>query len=156
MVVVGYNVVYEVFLFGMSEFDINLVYLMVIGQCDIDVLYDNIVVLNEYLVVLYYIILQYQFLVEICSFLIDVGVEYNGYVVDLICIYVVGSKNIVDSKNDFVVLIKDFNNEQFELIKIFKCGVNYIEYNVQMYQCIVKLLCIYNLVMGISEEVMVE
>lgn len=105
MVVNGYCVVEEVFCFGMSEFDINIVYLIVIGYCDIDVFYSNIVVFNEYVVVLYYIKLDYQVLEEMCSFLLDVGVEYNGYVVDLICIW------LVKSDNDYVQLVKDVNDE---------------------------------------------
>lgn len=150
LVVNGYCVVYEVFQLGMSEFDINQVYFIVIGYCDIDVFYSNIVVLNEYVFVLYYIKLDYCVLVEMCSFLFDVGVEYNGYVVDLMCIWV------VYGDNDFVYLIKDVNDEQQVLISIMKVGISYIDYYIQFYQCIVKLLCKYQLVIDMSEEVMVE
>lgn len=127
MVVSGYWVVEEVFCFGMSEFDINLVYLIVMGYCDIDVLYSNIVVLNEYVVVLYYMKLDYQVLFEMCSFLLDVGVEYNGYVVDLMWIW------LVKSDNDYVYLVKDVNDEQLVLIVIMKVGVSYVDYYIQFY-----------------------
>lgn len=59
MAVNGYRAVEEAFRFGMSEFDINIVYLIAIGYRDIDVFYSNIVAFNEYVAVLYYIKLDY-------------------------------------------------------------------------------------------------
>jgi Xaa-Pro dipeptidase len=54
MAVIGHRAAHEAFLAGMSEFDINLAYLIATGQRDTDVPYDNIVALNEHAAVLHY------------------------------------------------------------------------------------------------------
>ncbi|ENJ7946495.1 Xaa-Pro dipeptidase [Yersinia enterocolitica] len=148
--VAGHRAAHEAFQSGMSEFDINLAYLMATGHRDTDVPYDNIVALNEHSAVLHYTTLQHQPPAEIRSFLIDAGAEYNGYAADLTRTYA------ADSENDFAALIKDLNYEQLELIKTIKSGERYTDYHVQMHQRIAKLLRTHNLVTGISEEAMVE
>lgn len=148
--VVGHRAAYEAFQSGMSEFDINLAYLMATGHRDTDVPYDNIVALNEHSAVLHYTILQHQPPAEIRSFLIDAGAEYNGYAADLTRTYT------ADRDSDFAALISDLNTEQLALIDTIKSGERYTDYHVQMHQRIAKLLRTHNLVTGISEEAMVE
>lgn len=150
MAVTGHRAAYEAFQSGMSEFDINLAYLMATGHRDTDVPYDNIVALNEHSAVLHYTTLQHQPPAEMRSFLMDAGAEYNGYAADLTRTYA------ADSDSDFAALIKDMNDEQLALIKTIKSGVRYTDYHVQMHQRIAKLLHSHNLVTGISEDAMVE
>ncbi|EKN3347284.1 Xaa-Pro dipeptidase [Yersinia ruckeri] len=148
--VVGHRAAYEAFQSGMSEFDINLAYLMATGHRDTDVPYDNIVALNEHAAVLHYTTLQYQPPAEMRSFLLDAGAEYNGYAADLTRTYA------ANSKSDFATLISDLNAEQLALIATIKSGVRYTDYHLQMHQRLAKLLRSHKLVEGISEESMVE
>ena len=57
----------------LSEFDINMAYLMATGHRDTDVPYGNIVALNEHAAVLHYTKLNHQSPDEYRSFLIDAG-----------------------------------------------------------------------------------
>ena len=148
--VVGHQAALEAFQSGMSEFDINLAYLMATGHRDTDVPYDNIVALNEHSAVLHYTTLQHQPPAEMRSFLMDAGAEYNGYAADLTRTYA------ANRDSDFAALVNDLNTEQLELIKTIKSGERYTDYHVQMHQRIAKLLRTHHLVTGISEEAMVE
>ena len=73
----------EAFQAELSEFDINMAYLMATGHRDTDVPYGNIVALNEHAAVLHYTKLDHQSPDEYRSFLIDAGAEYNGYAADI-------------------------------------------------------------------------
>lgn len=50
----------EAFQAGLSEFDINMAYLMATGHRDTDVPYGNIVALNEHAAVLHYTKLNHE------------------------------------------------------------------------------------------------
>ncbi len=135
----GHRAAYKTFLSGMSEFDINLAYLMATGHHDTDVPYDNIVALNEHTSVLHYTKLDHQPSDETLSFLIDVDAEYNGYVADLTRTYA------VHGSSEFTCLVKDLNNEQLVLIATVKAGMHYTDYHVKLHQRIEDMTCNLNL-----------
>lgn len=146
----GHLAAYDAFLSGVSEFEINMFYLMATGHRDTDVPYDNIVALNENTAVLHYNKLQQRVPAEIRSFLIDAGAEYHGYAADITRTYA------AKSHNDFASLIKDLNEEQQALIGTIKTGVRYTDYHINMHQRIARILKKHDIVHGISEEGMVE
>lgn len=146
----GHLAAHEAFLSGMSEFDISMAYLTATGHRETEVPYGNIVALNEHASVLHYTTLQQQPPAEMRSFLIDAGAEYNGYAADLTRTYA------AQSDSDFAALVKDLNSEQLALIDTIKPGVSYTDYHVQMHHRIARLLKAHSLVVGISEEAMVE
>ncbi|WP_338884546.1 Xaa-Pro dipeptidase [Xenorhabdus sp. TH1] len=146
----GHLAAYDAFLSGVSEFEINMFYLMATGHRDTDVPYDNIVALNENTAVLHYNKLQQRVPAEIRSFLIDAGAEYHGYAADITRTYA------AKPHNDFASLIKDLNEEQQALIGTIKTGVRYTDYHINMHQRIARILKKHDIVHGISEEGMVE
>ncbi|WP_434525966.1 Xaa-Pro dipeptidase [Photorhabdus asymbiotica] len=148
--VVGHLAAYEAFQAGMSEFDINISYLMATGHRDTDVPYDNIIAMNENSAVLHYTVLQHNAPAEVRSLLIDAGAEYNGYAADITRTYA------AKSNNEFASLIKDLNAEQKALISTIKAGVRYTEYHIQMHHRIANLLKKHGIVKNISEETMLE
>lgn len=150
MAVNGHLAAHEAFQSGLSEFDINMAYLMATGHRDTDVPYDNIVAINENAAVLHYTKLQKTAPNKRYSFLIDAGAEYQGYAADLTRTYA------AESDNDFASLVKDMNKAQLALIDTIKAGVSYTDYHIQMHQRVAHLLKKYNIVNGISEESMVE
>ncbi|WP_340617656.1 Xaa-Pro dipeptidase [Xenorhabdus entomophaga] len=146
----GHQAAYEAFLSGVSEFEINMFYLMATGHRDTDVPYDNIIALNENAAVLHYTKLRQTVPSEIRSFLIDAGAEYNGYAADITRTYA------AKSNNDFASLIKDLNEEQQAIIGTIKAGVRYTDYHINMHHRIANLLRKHDIIHGISEESMVE
>lgn len=125
--VCGYCVVEVVFCNGVDEFSIYMVYCQVVGQDVNELLYGNIVVLNEYVVVLYYIELGCKVLQLLCSFLIDVGVSVYGYVSDIICIYV------VQGYDEFVVMIVVVDVVQQWMCVVVWLGFDYKQLYVDVY-----------------------
>ncbi|MDC9591335.1 Xaa-Pro dipeptidase [Xenorhabdus sp. XENO-10] len=150
MAVNGHQAAYDAFLSGVSEFEINMFYLMATGHRDTDVPYNNIVALNENTAVLHYNKLQQQVPSEIRSFLIDAGAEYNGYAADITRTYP------AKSNNDFASLIKDLNEEQQAIIGTIKTGTRYTDYHINMHRRIAKILKKHDIINGVSEEGMVE
>ncbi len=146
----GHQAAYEAFLSGVSEFEINLFYLMATGHRDTDVPYDNIIALNENAAVLHYNTLRQKTPSEIRSFLIDAGAEYNGYAADITRTY------SAKSNNDFASLIKDLNEEQQAIIGTIKAGTRYSDYHLNMHRRIARILKKHDIIHGISEEGMVE
>ena len=147
--VIGHRAAKEAFLSGMSEFDINGVYLSATGHRDIDVPYGNIIALNEHAAVLHYTKLDHLPPEQSRSFLIDAGTEYNGYAADLTRTYA------AQGESDYAQLIRDMNEEELALIGTLKAGVRYTEYHQQMHQRIARLLLKHQLVKGLSEEALV-
>ncbi|CDH04076.1 Xaa-Pro dipeptidase [Xenorhabdus bovienii] len=146
----GHLAAYDAFTSGVSEFEINMFYLMATGHRDTDVPYNNIIALNENAAVLHYTKLQQTVPSEIRSFLIDAGAEYNGYVADITRTYA------AKHNNDFASLIKDLNGEQQAIIGSIKAGIRYTDYHINMHRRIAKLLKKHGIINGITEETMVE
>ena len=150
MAVNGHLAAHEAFLSGLSEFDINMAYLMATGHRDTDVPYDNIVAINENAAVLHYTKLNKNAPHTRHSFLIDAGAEFNGYAADLTRTYA------ADADSDFAELVSDLNDEQQSLIGGIKAGVRYTDYHIQMHHRIAKLLKKHKIITGMSEEAMVS
>ena len=149
LAVAGHRAAKEVFLSGMSEFDINLAYLTATGHRDTDVPYGNIIALNEHAAVLHYTKLDHQTPPQRRSFLIDAGAEYNGYAADLTRTYAAQSDSL------FARIVREMNQHELALIDTLKAGVRYSDYHLQMHQRIAAMLLKFDLVRGISEEAMV-
>ncbi|MBT9432172.1 Xaa-Pro dipeptidase [Candidatus Sodalis endolongispinus] len=145
----GHRAAKEAFLSGMCEFDINIAYLSACGHRDTDVPYDSIISLNEHAAVLHYTRLDQRTPEHVLSFLIDAGTEYNGYAADLTRTYA------THKDSDFAALIAAMNSEQQALIATIETGINYIDYHLQMYGRIAKLLKQFDIVSGLSEDAMV-
>ncbi|MBC8944853.1 Xaa-Pro dipeptidase [Xenorhabdus indica] len=146
----GHMAAHDAFLSGVSEFEINMFYLIATGHRDTDVPYDNIIALNENAAVLHYTKLQQTAPSEIRSFLIDAGAEYNGYAADITRTYA------VKPNSEFAALIKGLNDEQQAIIATIKAGSRYTDYHVNMHHRIARLLKKHDIITGISEDVMVE
>ncbi|MBD2821017.1 Xaa-Pro dipeptidase [Xenorhabdus sp. 42] len=146
----GHLAAYDAFLSGVSEFEINMFYLMATGHRDTDVPYDNIVALNENTAVLHYTKLRQTVPSEIRSFLIDAGAEYNGYAADITRTYA------AKPNNDFSSLIKELNEEQKAIVGMLRVGNRYTDYHINMHHRIAKLLKKHNIIHGMSEEGIVE
>lgn len=146
MAVNGHIAAREAFQAELSEFDINMAYLMATGHRDTDVPYGNIVALNEHAAVLHYTKLDHQSPDEYRSFLIDAGAEYNGYAADITRTY------SAKENHEFTALVKDMNDAQQALIATMKAGVRYSEYHIQMHQRIAGLLHKYGIVKGLAKK----
>ncbi|WP_446470583.1 Xaa-Pro dipeptidase [Xenorhabdus stockiae] len=146
----GHMAAHDAFLSGVSEFEINMFYLIATGHRDTDVPYDNIIALNENAAVLHYTKLQQTVPAEIRSFLIDAGAEYNGYAADITRTYA------AKSNSEFASLIKGLNDEQQAIITTIKAGTRYTDYHINMHYRIARLLKKQDIINGISEEAMVE
>ncbi|MBD2781972.1 Xaa-Pro dipeptidase [Xenorhabdus szentirmaii] len=146
----GHLAAYDAFLSGVSEFEINMFYLMATGHRDTDVPYDNIVALNENTAVLHYTKLRQTVPSEIRSFLIDAGAEYNGYAADITRTYA------AKPNNDFSSLIKELNEEQKAIVGMLRVGNRYTGYHINMHHRIAKLLKKHNIIQRMSEEGIVE
>lgn len=146
----GHKAARDAFYSDMSEFDINIAYLSATGHRDIDVPYDNIIAINEHCAVLHYTKQDLQPPAQTHSFLIDAGAEYNGYAADLTRTY---SRH---KDSDFGLLIKELKNEQLALIATIEIGVNFGDYNLQMHYRIAKLLKKFDIIVGMSEEDIVQ
>ncbi|MEQ2027351.1 Xaa-Pro dipeptidase [Xenorhabdus szentirmaii] len=146
----GHLAAYDAFLSGVSEFEINMFYLMATGHRDTDVPYDNIVALNENTAVLHYTKLRQTVPSEIRSFLIDAGAEYHGYAADITRTYA------AKPNNDFSSLIKELNEEQKAIVGMLRVGNRYTDYHINMHHRIAKLLKKHNIIQRMSEEGIVE
>lgn len=146
----GHRAASKAFFSGMSEFDINQAYLMATGQRDTDVPYDNIVALNEHASVLHYTRLDHHVPTEIRSFLLDAGAEYNGYAADLTRTWA------THHDDDFAHLLKDIDVEQQALITTLRAGTCYVDYHIQFYQRLARLLRKHQIIINMSDEAIVE
>ncbi|MDR0219576.1 MAG: Xaa-Pro dipeptidase [Enterobacteriaceae bacterium] len=146
----GHMAAYDAFLSGVSEFEINMYYLMATGHRDTDVPYDNIIALNENAAVLHYTKLQQAVPSEMRSFLIDAGAQYNGYAADITRTYA------AKPNSEFAALVKGLNAEQQAIIATIKAGVRYTDYHIDMHRRIAGLLKKHDIINGISEDIMVE
>ncbi len=148
--IMGHHAAFEAFQAGMSEFDINMAYLMATGHRDTDVPYHNIVALNEHAAVLHYTEFDQTVPEKIHSFLIDAGAEYNGYAADLTRTYA------AKGADDFAALISAINEAQQALIGTIQAGVRFTDYHLQMHQRLAKILKSHNILTNISEDAIIE
>lgn len=151
--VTGHRAAHQAFMAGKSEFDINLVYLAATGQRDEEVPYSNIVALNEHACVLHYTMQDCQPPVEIRSFLLDAGSEYNGYAADLTRTWAMPD---VRGGADYAELIRQVSEQQQALIATMRTGVCYSEYHFQFHQRLAGILLQQEIITGISEEAAVQ
>ncbi|MGL4859818.1 MAG: Xaa-Pro dipeptidase [Enterobacteriaceae bacterium] len=148
--ITGHQAVLEAFQAGMSEFDINMAYLMATGQRDTEVPYDNIVALNEHAAVLHHTSLSLMVPDKVHSCLVDAGAEYHGYASDITRTYA------ARGNDSFAALIKSVREQQQALIGTIQTGVRFTDYHLQMHQRIGTILQQHEIIQGISPEEMVN
>lgn len=141
----GHQAAKAAFFEGLSEFEINQVYLNAIGQSDNDVPYSNIVALNEHAAVLHYSHPERQAPAQRRSFLIDAGANYAGYAADITRTY--------SANNDlFADLIQAVNRSQLDIMGQIKVGMRYTDLHLKMHQFLAQVLLDFNLAKGTPES----
>lgn len=148
--IAGHQRARDAFYQGLSEFEINNIYLLATGQRDTNVPYGNIVALNENAAILHYTRLATHLPDQRYSFLLDAGAEYNGYAADITRSYAFNPCSL------HAELIKSIDQQQQQLISTLAAGNSYIDYHRQMNQRLAKLLIQSDLLRGLCEEALVE
>lgn len=132
-----------------SEQGINLTYLRAAGKLESDMPYGNIVALNEHGAILHYTECQAEPPKEHKAFLIDAGVQVNGYASDI-------TRTYSFAKNDeFNDLIEAMDQLQLELIETMAPGQSYVELHIEAHRKIAGLLKQFGFV-DMEPEAMVE
>ncbi len=104
-----------------SELEIKLAYLAASGQSDDDMPYSIIAGLNEHAAILHHFILDSSPPDEHRSFLIDAGVEVNGYASDITRSWA------FDGSSEYAELIDCLDARQQELVASIRAGGSAIE-----------------------------
>ncbi|MFO6424848.1 Xaa-Pro dipeptidase [Motilimonas sp. KMU-193] len=137
----GHQAAKLAFMEGLSEFEINQVYLNAIGQSDNDVPYGNIVALNEHAAVLHYSHPERKAPAQRRSFLIDAGANYAGYAADI-------TRSYAATNGLFGDLIEAVNRVQLEIMSQMKVGMRYTELHLKMHRLLAQVLLDFNLAQG--------
>jgi Xaa-Pro dipeptidase len=131
-----------------SEQGINLAYLKAAGKLESDMPYGNIVALNEHGAILHYTDCRAEVPDQHRAFLIDAGVQVNGYASDITRTY------SFDQKHEFNDLIQAMDQLQLDLIDQMAPGRSYVELHIEAHHKIAGLLKQFGFV-DMEPEVMV-
>ncbi len=130
----AHNAARDAFYAGESEQGINFAYLKAAGVLENDMPYSNIVALNENAAILHYTDCQAAAPKSMHSFLIDAGVQVNGYASDI-------TRTYSFAKNDeFADLILAMDSMQLQLIDSIKPGISYVDLHITAHRKIASIL----------------
>ena len=124
----------QVFMTGGSEFDISHAYLKACNRRENEMPYPIIVGINENAAILHHKHLNNRRPSDPRSFLIDAGVDYNGYASDISRTYA------FDPKSEFADMISLMDQKQRELVAAGVIGKTAIDMHLLMYQKIAEVL----------------
>ena len=148
LAVQGHQKAKEAFFQGMSEFDIQQVYLKAIHHIETETPYSNIVGLNENAAILHYTALEKQKPNELRSLLIDAGANYNGYAADI-------TRTYSAKPNAFAELITRMDTLMLAITSLLKPGVSYIDIHVEAYRAVANVLSEFELI-NVDAETAIE
>ena len=129
----GHKAAYHAFQQGMTEFDIQQVYLKEISHTESETPYQNIIALNEHAAILHYTGLDRQKPKLMRSFLIDAGASFHGYCADI-------TRTYAKSGSHFYDLIQQMDKLALSLVKRLKPGMSYLDLHVEAHRDIAEVL----------------
>lgn len=130
----GHKAVAAAFASGVSELELQQVYLSASEQRETDLPYRNIIALNEHAATLHYQHLRTRPPSVMRSLLIDAGAEFNGYAADVTRSYSVAGGD------DFSVLIGAVDALQQRICGEVKGGVDYVALHILAHRLLAELL----------------
>jgi Xaa-Pro dipeptidase len=130
----GHKAVAAAFGAGVSEFELQQVYLSASEQREKDLPYGNIVALNEHAATLHYQHLRTRAPSVLRSLLIDAGAEFNGYAADITRTYSAASND------DFAALIGAVDALQQRVCAEVKAGVDFVALHILTHRLLAELL----------------
>jgi Xaa-Pro dipeptidase len=130
----GHQAVAAAFGPGVSEFELQQIYVAATQQREKELPYSNIIALNEHASTLHYQNLRTRAPSPVRSLLIDAGAEYNGYAADVTRTYA------ASSGDDFDALIKSMETLQQRVCADVKAGVDYVALHVLMHRLLAAVL----------------
>lgn len=147
LAVAGHNAAKATFMAGGSEFDIQLAYLVAVGQGENEVPYGNIIALNQNAAILHYTALERKKPDQFHSFLIDAGASFHGYAADITRTY-----SFLD--DEFAALINAMTAIELKLVDGLKPGIKYPDLHIEAHQHIAKILADFNFVQMSAEGIL--
>lgn len=138
----------QAFYAGASEYQIQGAYLAACLHGENDVPYDNIIALNQHAAILHYTQLERQAPQQNHSFLIDAGVQFNGYAADITRTYA------FDQTNEFAQLIQAVEAMQLRLIDQLKPGINYLDLHLECHKQLAQILVDFDFVTIPTDQVL--
>ena len=129
----GHQVVAAAFGPGVSEFELQQLYVAATQQREKDLPYSNIIALNEHASTLHYQNLRTRAPSPVRSLLIDAGAEFNGYAADI-------TRTYAASADDFDALIKSMETLQQRVCADVKAGVDYVALHVLTHRLLAAVL----------------
>ena len=130
----GHKAAEKAFKSGKPEVSIRLDYLQAVQCAGKDLPYDIIVALNENTAVLHHTRVQRHVPDQVHSFLLDAGVNVNGYASDITRTYA------AKKKSTFAKLISALDDAQQKLIATITPGMSYVELHMDMHRRIAEIL----------------
>lgn len=130
-----------------SEFQMNLDYLDVVGLRESELPYGNIIAYNENGSILHYQELDQHPPAMLYSFLIDAGAHYDGYIADITRTHA-GE----DSNEAFRHLLNDVRAIKLELISHCKSGVSYLDIHGLALELIAEILIKHQFVINVDVQ----
>jgi len=116
-----------------SEFQLNQTYCQATRQREVELPYQNIVALNEHASTLHYQNLDRDPPGEFRSFLLDAGVEFNGYASDV-------TRTVSGKTGEFDALIASMDGLQKRLCSETRNGVSFIALNDLTHRLLAEVL----------------
>lgn len=129
----GHRAVAIAFDAGVSEFELNQIYLTATGQREPELPYSSIIALNEHAAVLHYQHLDREPPTEARSFLIDAGAKHLGYAADV-------TRTWQRGDSGFAELIDAMNGLQQTLCDEVAVGVDFVALNERAHRLLAELL----------------
>jgi len=142
----GHKAVAAAFGSGVSEFDLQQIYLSASEQREQDLPYGNIIALNEHAATLHYQHLRTSAPSVTRSLLIDAGGSFNGYAADITRTY------SASPGDDFGTLIAAVEALQQRVCGDVKAGVDYVALHILAHRLLAELLREHGLVKCSADE----
>jgi Xaa-Pro dipeptidase len=130
----GHKAVAAAFGPGVSELELQQVYLSASEQRETQLPYGNIVAINEHAATLHYQHLRTRAPSVLRSLLIDAGAAFNGYAADITRTY------SASSDDDFAALIRAVDALQQRVCAEVKAGVDYVALHILAHRLLAQLL----------------
>lgn len=130
----GHQSVAEGFTSGVSEFDLQMLYLQATKHRDNDTPYGNIVALNEHAGVLHFTELSRQAPELLRSLVIDAGADVMGYASDITRTYTTQKDGV------FADLIQAVDQLQLKIVNQVLVGADYRDLHVQTHHYVAETL----------------
>ncbi len=145
----AHRAAHAAFLAGASELEICSAYLSASNSSENDMPYPVIAGLNEHAGVLHHFMLDKQAPAEHHSFLIDAGVDFNGYASDITRTYA------FDENSEFAEMIRAMDQKQLELVAAGKPGKSNIDLHCLSHVKVAEVLAQFDII-NVSAEAAVK